>query len=78
MVIKCLLTFPVFSGGKMGKIIVPNGKTIFPNRFFFQSGKLFFPIFPSLTLQNMRFQITAVYWGFEKIGKVRKFTFSFV
>ena len=27
-------TFPVFSFGKMGKIIVPNGKNIFPNRNF--------------------------------------------
>jgi hypothetical protein len=38
----------------MGKIIVPNGKNIFPIRtFFFQYGKLFFPIFPSATtLQN--------------------------
>ena len=37
----------------MGKIIVLNGRNIFPNRaFFFQSGKLFFPIFPSATLQR--------------------------
>ena len=42
----------VFSCGKMGEIIVPNGKAIFLNRFFFQSGKLFLPIFQSVTLQN--------------------------
>ena len=41
-----------FSCVKVGKIIVPNEKTIFLNRSFFQSGKLFFPIFPSVTLQN--------------------------
>ena len=36
----------------MGEIIVPNGKAIFLNRFFFQSGKLFLPIFQSVILQN--------------------------
>ena len=35
MVTKYFSTFPVFSCGKMGKIIVPNGRNIFPNRTIF-------------------------------------------
>ena len=40
------LTFPVFSCGKMEKIIFPS-RTI-----FFQPVKIFFPIFPGATLQK--------------------------
>ena len=45
------LTFPIFSCGKMGKKIFQLGKIFFHvEQFFFQPGKIFFPIFPSATL----------------------------
>ena len=46
------LTFPPFSCGKMGKIIVPDGKKNQNRTLFFPIWNIFFPIFPSATLQR--------------------------
>ena len=46
MVTEYFLTFPVFSCGKMEKILFQ------AEQFFSQPGKIFFPIFPGATLQK--------------------------
>ena len=53
MVTEYFLTFPVFSCGKMEKIIFPTRKNIFPSRkIFCPTWKKKIPIFLGATLQK--------------------------
>ena len=67
---KFFLTFPIFSCGKMEKIIVPKGKNIFPNRTFFPNLENYcFQFFRVQYFKGtMKFQKRAISWGSEKIG----------
>ena len=58
------LTFPPFSCGKMGKIIVPDGKKNQNRTLFFPIWNIFSQFFQVQHFkETMKFQIRAIYWG---------------